>query len=97
LLPWQRGDISKLPKITILHWFFPSKFMSKCCNFSMDWDRVKCISALVTRYLIVTGSYTYMFICVIDCPKCPIALIFIILFIHPHIDHILTTITGISI
>jgi hypothetical protein len=24
---------------------FPSKFISKCCNFSMDWDRVKCFSA----------------------------------------------------
>jgi hypothetical protein len=22
MLPWQRGDISKLPKITILRWFF---------------------------------------------------------------------------
>jgi hypothetical protein len=22
LLPWQRGDVSKLPKITILHCFF---------------------------------------------------------------------------
>jgi hypothetical protein len=36
LLPWQRGDVSKLPKITILHCFFPSKLISKCCNFSMD-------------------------------------------------------------
>jgi hypothetical protein len=36
LLPWQRGDISKLPKITILPRFFPSKFISKCCNFSRD-------------------------------------------------------------
>jgi hypothetical protein len=36
LLPWQRGDISKLPKITILLRFFPSKFISKCCNFSRD-------------------------------------------------------------
>jgi hypothetical protein len=33
LLPWQRGDVSKLPKITILHCFFPSKLTSKCCNF----------------------------------------------------------------
>jgi hypothetical protein len=41
LLPWQRGDSSKLPKITILRWFFPSKLILKCCNFSMDWDRVK--------------------------------------------------------
>jgi hypothetical protein len=22
LLPWQRGNVEKLPKITILHWFF---------------------------------------------------------------------------
>ena len=58
LLPWQRGDISKLPKITILRWFFPSKLISKCCNFSMDWDRVKCFSALVTRYLMINlGSF----------------------------------------
>jgi hypothetical protein len=33
LLPWQRGHISKLPKITILPRFRPSKFISKCCNF----------------------------------------------------------------
>ena len=58
LLPWQRGDISKLPKITILRWFFPSKLISKCCNFSMDWDRVKGFSALVTRYLMINlGSF----------------------------------------
>jgi hypothetical protein len=25
LLPWQRGDVSKLPKNTILHCFFPIK------------------------------------------------------------------------
>jgi hypothetical protein len=36
LLPWQRGDISNLPKITILRRFFPSKLISNCCNFSMD-------------------------------------------------------------
>jgi hypothetical protein len=29
-------DISKLPKITILRRFIPSKLISKCCNFSMD-------------------------------------------------------------
>jgi hypothetical protein len=30
LLPWQRGDISQLPKITILCWFFfPSKLISQ--------------------------------------------------------------------
>jgi hypothetical protein len=36
LLPWQRGDVSKLPKITIFALFFPSKLISKCCNFSMN-------------------------------------------------------------
>jgi hypothetical protein len=46
-------DISKLPKITILRWFFTSKFISKCCNFSMDWGRVKGFSALVTHYLTI--------------------------------------------
>jgi hypothetical protein len=47
-----------LPKITILRWFFPSKLISKCCHFSMDWDRVKGFSALVTRYLMIDlGSY----------------------------------------
>jgi hypothetical protein len=53
LLPWQWGDISKLPKITILCEFFPSKLISKCCYFSMDWDRVKCFSALVTHYIMI--------------------------------------------
>jgi hypothetical protein len=44
-----------LPKITILRWFFPSKFISKCCNFSMD---VKGFSALVARYLMIElGSF----------------------------------------
>jgi hypothetical protein len=57
-LPWQRGDISKLPKITLLRWYFPSKLISKGCNFSMDWDRVKCFSALVTWYLMIDlGSF----------------------------------------
>jgi hypothetical protein len=43
-----------LPKITILRWCFPSK----CCNFSMDWDTVKCFSALVTRYIMIDlGSF----------------------------------------
>jgi hypothetical protein len=42
-----------LPKITILRWFFPSKLISKCCNFSMDWDKVKCFSALVTHYFMI--------------------------------------------
>jgi hypothetical protein len=50
LLPWQRGDTSKLSKINILPWFFPSNFISKCCNFSRDSDRVKGFSVLVTRY-----------------------------------------------
>jgi hypothetical protein len=38
LLPWQRGNVSKLPKITILHCFFAhqNKLISKYCNFSMD-------------------------------------------------------------
>jgi hypothetical protein len=41
-----------LPKITMLHCFFPSKLISKCCNFSMNWDtcRVKGFSASVTSY-----------------------------------------------
>jgi hypothetical protein len=47
-----------LPKITILPRFFPSKFISKCCNFSRDWDRVKGFSALVTRYIMIDlGSF----------------------------------------
>jgi hypothetical protein len=33
-----------------LRWCFPSKLISKCCNFSMDWDRVKGSSAFITRY-----------------------------------------------
>jgi hypothetical protein len=45
--------VSKLPKITILPRFFPLKFISKCCKFSRDWDRVKGFSALVTRYLMI--------------------------------------------
>jgi hypothetical protein len=52
------GDISKLPKITIVRWFFPSKLISNSCYFSMDWDRVKYFSALVTRYLMIDlGSF----------------------------------------
>jgi hypothetical protein len=40
-----------LPKVTIFHcFFFPSKLISKCCNFSMNWDRVKGFSASVTSY-----------------------------------------------
>jgi hypothetical protein len=30
--------------------FFPSKLISKFCNFSMNWDRVKGFSASVTSY-----------------------------------------------
>jgi hypothetical protein len=38
--------------------FFPSKFISKCCNFSRDWDRVKGFSALVKRYIMIDlGSF----------------------------------------
>jgi hypothetical protein len=58
LLPWQRGDISNLPNINIFRWFFPLKLILKCCNFSMDWDRVKGFSELVTHYLMVDlGSF----------------------------------------
>jgi hypothetical protein len=58
LSPWQRGDISKLQNITILRRFFPSKLISKCFNFTKDWDRVKCFSALVTNYFIIDlGSF----------------------------------------
>jgi hypothetical protein len=35
LFPWQRGDVSKLRKIIAL-FFFPSKLISKCFNFSMN-------------------------------------------------------------
>jgi hypothetical protein len=58
LVPWQRGDISKLPKITILPRFIPSIFILKCCNFSRDLERVKGFSALVTLYLMIDlGSF----------------------------------------
>jgi hypothetical protein len=50
LVTMAMGDISKLPKITILHCFFPSKLISKCCNFSVASDREKGFSALVTCY-----------------------------------------------
>jgi hypothetical protein len=47
-----------LQKITILRWFFPIKLISKCCNFSMNEDRVKGFTVLVTRYLMVDlGSF----------------------------------------
>jgi hypothetical protein len=32
LLPWQRGDISKLPKITILPRFFPSNLFQSAAT-----------------------------------------------------------------
>jgi hypothetical protein len=52
-----RGRL-KIAKITILSRPFPSKFISKWCNFSRDKDRVKCFLALVTRYLMVDlGSF----------------------------------------
>jgi hypothetical protein len=52
LLPWQRGDVSKLRKKSLfcIVVFFQSKLISKCCNFSMNQDRVKGFSASVTRY-----------------------------------------------
>jgi hypothetical protein len=39
----------------LLGWqfLFPSKLISLCCNFSMDWDRVKGFSAFVTCYLTI--------------------------------------------
>jgi hypothetical protein len=52
LLQWQPGDVSKLRKITIYYIvFFQSKLISKCCNFSMHWGRIKGFSAFVTCYL----------------------------------------------
>jgi hypothetical protein len=33
--------------------FFPSKHILKCCDSSMDWERVKGFSALVTYYLLI--------------------------------------------
>jgi hypothetical protein len=50
LLPWQQGNFSKLPKSLFCIAFFPSKLISKRCNFSIDWDRVKGFSVLVTLY-----------------------------------------------
>jgi hypothetical protein len=35
-LQWQRGDVLKLRKNTILHCSFPSTLISKGCNFSMN-------------------------------------------------------------
>jgi hypothetical protein len=32
LLPWQQGDISKLPKLTILPQFFPSKLFQSAAT-----------------------------------------------------------------
>jgi hypothetical protein len=42
LLPWQRGTSQNCLKSLFCIAFFPSKLISKCCNFSMDWDRVIC-------------------------------------------------------
>jgi hypothetical protein len=53
LLPWYQGEISKLPKKLFCVDFFSSNWISKCFNFSMDWDRVKGFSAMVTRHLII--------------------------------------------
>jgi hypothetical protein len=53
LLPWQRGDISNCKNPLFCVEFFHLQLISKCCNFSMDLDRVKCFSAFVTRYLII--------------------------------------------
>jgi hypothetical protein len=50
LLSWLRGHL-EIAKHHFLALIFPPKLISKCCNFSMDWDRVKDFSALVTRYL----------------------------------------------
>jgi hypothetical protein len=48
-------------KIAKNHYFaliFSIKLISKSCNFSMDWGRVKGFSALVTRYLMIDmGSF----------------------------------------
>jgi hypothetical protein len=48
-------------KIGKKHYFaliFSIKIDSKCCNFSMDWDRVKGFLALITSYLMVhLGSF----------------------------------------
>jgi hypothetical protein len=58
LLPWQQEDISKLPKTTILRWYFSSKLIPKCCNFSMDCDLAKGFSALVSHYITIDlGSF----------------------------------------
>ena len=48
LLPWQRGGISKVPKITILHRFFHSKLISKRYYFLLDGVRDKGFSTLIT-------------------------------------------------
>jgi hypothetical protein len=48
----------KIAKNRYFALIFPSKLISKCCNFSMDWDRVKGFSALVTHYLTINlGSF----------------------------------------
>jgi hypothetical protein len=48
LIPLQRVTSQNCEKS--LFCFFSSKLISKCCNFSMDWDTVKGFSALVSSY-----------------------------------------------
>jgi hypothetical protein len=61
LVTWQRGDISKLPKNHYFALIFSIKIdfkVTAASYFSMDWDRVKCFSALVTCYLMIDlGSF----------------------------------------
>jgi hypothetical protein len=52
LLPWQQGNISKYPKITILRWI--SKLISKG---SMDWNSVKCFQCWLHVTLRSTWGY----------------------------------------
>jgi hypothetical protein len=53
LLPWKGRDISKIAKNHYFMLIFPSILISKCQNFSMDWDRVEGFSVLVTCYLLI--------------------------------------------
>jgi hypothetical protein len=41
LLPWQRGDISKMPKITILRCFLPSKLIQSATTSL--WDEIESV------------------------------------------------------
>jgi hypothetical protein len=50
LLLWQRGTFQNCQKTLFCIVFFSSKLISKCCNFSMNWNRVKGFSASVTSY-----------------------------------------------